>query len=66
MLRREVGFCGGYMREVLIGVTTIGFRASMGTLDSYAGKLPTDGPVVIITASFEGSCLPHPQIYIPV
>nr|BAK09530.1 cytochrome P450 [Postia placenta] len=34
--------------------THAGFRAVMGTLDSVAGKLPTDGPVVIITASFEG------------
>ncbi|KAJ7138272.1 bifunctional P-450/NADPH-P450 reductase [Mycena epipterygia] len=31
-----------------------GFRPSIGTLDSAVGKLPTDGPVVIITASFEG------------
>ncbi|KIP01419.1 hypothetical protein PHLGIDRAFT_32544 [Phlebiopsis gigantea 11061_1 CR5-6] len=31
-----------------------GFRASIGTLDSAAGKLPTDGPVVIVTASYEG------------
>lgn len=32
-----------------------GFRASIGTLDSAAGKLPTDGPVVIVTASYEGT-----------
>ncbi|KAJ7075592.1 fatty acid hydroxylase [Mycena belliarum] len=32
-----------------------GFRASIGTLDSALGReVPTDGPVVIITASFEG------------
>ena len=31
-----------------------GFRASIGTLDSIVGNLPTDGPVVIVTASFEG------------
>ena len=43
--------------RVLTSIMTTGFRASMGTLDSYAGKLPTDGPVVIITASFEG---PYP------
>lgn len=33
---------------------TAGFRASMGTLDSAADHMPTDGPVVIICASFEG------------
>ncbi|KAJ7154351.1 fatty acid hydroxylase [Mycena crocata] len=31
-----------------------GFRPSIGTLDSAVGKVPKDGPVVIITASFEG------------
>ena len=46
--------------RVLTSIMTTGFRASMGTLDSYAGKLPTDGPVVIITASFEGPYPPLP------
>lgn len=36
------------------GIRVVGFRPSIGTLDSAVGKLPTDGPVVIITASFEG------------
>ncbi|KAI8976616.1 fatty acid hydroxylase [Trametes punicea] len=31
-----------------------GFRATMATLDSIVGHLPTDGPLVIVTASFEG------------
>ena len=31
-----------------------GFRASIGTLDSAAGHLPKDGPVLIVTASYEG------------
>lgn len=31
-----------------------GFRASIGTLDSIAGRLPTDGPVIVVCASFEG------------
>ncbi|KAJ7187242.1 fatty acid hydroxylase [Mycena filopes] len=31
-----------------------GFRPSVGTLDSALGKVPKDGPVIIITASFEG------------
>lgn len=32
----------------------LGFHASIGTLDSVLGNVPTDGPVVIVTASFEG------------
>ncbi|EKM58057.1 uncharacterized protein PHACADRAFT_139651 [Phanerochaete carnosa HHB-10118-sp] len=31
-----------------------GFRATLGTLDSVADHLPTDGPIVIVCASFEG------------
>lgn len=32
----------------------LGFRSSLGTLDSAAEHIPTDGPVIIVTASFEG------------
>ena len=31
-----------------------GFRATIGTLDSASGHTPKDGPVLIVTASFEG------------
>ncbi|KAI0763071.1 flavoprotein-like protein [Trametes elegans] len=31
-----------------------GFKSMVGTLDSIAGHVPTDGPLVIVTASFEG------------
>jgi cytochrome P450/NADPH-cytochrome P450 reductase len=31
-----------------------GFSAQMGTMDSASRNLPTDGPVVIISASYEG------------
>jgi cytochrome P450/NADPH-cytochrome P450 reductase len=31
-----------------------GFSAQMGTMDSASRNLPTDGPVIIITASYEG------------
>ncbi|KAL0562835.1 hypothetical protein V5O48_019243, partial [Marasmius crinis-equi] len=31
-----------------------GFAARLGTMDSSTGQLPTDGPVVIFTASYEG------------
>ncbi|KAI0729796.1 cytochrome P450 [Fomitopsis betulina] len=43
-----------FAQRVVNDAAARGFRARMGTLDTYAGKLPTDGPVVIITASFEG------------
>ncbi|KAI0631143.1 fatty acid hydroxylase [Trametes polyzona] len=31
-----------------------GFKASLGTLDSITEHVPTDGPLVVVTASFEG------------
>lgn len=31
-----------------------GFRSSLGTLDSATEHVPKDGPVIIVTASFEG------------
>ncbi|KAE9403346.1 cytochrome P450 [Gymnopus androsaceus JB14] len=32
----------------------LGFAPKLGTLDSTSGHLPTDGPVIICTASYEG------------
>jgi hypothetical protein len=32
----------------------IGFAAKISTLDSIAGRIPTDGPLIVVTASFEG------------
>ncbi|KAI0819916.1 fatty acid hydroxylase [Trametes gibbosa] len=31
-----------------------GFKARLGTLDSISEHVPTDGPLIIVTASFEG------------
>ncbi|KAI5117203.1 hypothetical protein M0805_005173 [Coniferiporia weirii] len=31
-----------------------GFTSHLSTLDSAAARLPTDGPIIIVTASFEG------------
>jgi cytochrome P450 / NADPH-cytochrome P450 reductase len=34
-----------------------GFRSSLGTLDSATEHVPKDGPVIIVTASFEGMAM---------
>ena len=54
------GTSEGFAQRVASDAPAHGFRPSIGTLDSAAEKIPTDGPVVIITASFEGQirCLP--------
>ncbi|KAK7052834.1 hypothetical protein VNI00_004153 [Paramarasmius palmivorus] len=31
-----------------------GFKAKLDTMDSFTGALPTDGPIMIFTASYEG------------
>lgn len=43
-----------FAQRVASDAPTHGFRPSIGTLDSAAEKIPTGGPVVVITASFEG------------
>lgn len=41
-------------RRIDTGLCLPGFHASLGTLDSATNHLPTDGPIIIVTASFEG------------
>jgi cytochrome P450/NADPH-cytochrome P450 reductase len=48
------GTSEGFAQRVASDAPAHGFRPSIGTLDSAAEKIPSDGPVVIITASFEG------------
>ncbi|KAG8707689.1 hypothetical protein FRC09_001668 [Ceratobasidium sp. 395] len=50
----NTGSCEGFAQNVASEAASKGFRATIGTLNSVAGNIPTDGPVVIITASFEG------------
>lgn len=55
-LRMRVGMvrlCVGISTAIRL-TTTLGFHASLGTLDSAVGHVPTDGPVIIVTASYEG------------
>ncbi|KAJ7674373.1 cytochrome P450 [Mycena rosella] len=50
----NTGTSEAFTQRVANEAPSYGFRPSIGTLDSAVGKVPTDGPVVIITASFEG------------
>ncbi|KAF9812238.1 hypothetical protein IEO21_06278 [Rhodonia placenta] len=50
----NTGTSEAFAQRVASDASAHGFRATMGTLDSFTEKLPTDGPVAIITASFEG------------
>ncbi|KAJ7146594.1 fatty acid hydroxylase [Mycena epipterygia] len=50
----NTGTSEAFAQRVANEAPSYGFRPSIGTLDSVVGKVPKDGPVVIITASFEG------------
>ncbi|KAJ6454873.1 cytochrome P450 [Mycena vitilis] len=50
----NTGTSEAFAQQIANEGPSYGFRSSIGTLDSAVGKVPTDGPVIIITASFEG------------
>lgn len=51
------GTCETFAQRIASDAPAHGFRPSIGTLDSAAEKIPSHGPVAIITASFEGKLL---------
>ncbi|KAF7346793.1 Fatty acid hydroxylase [Mycena sanguinolenta] len=50
----NTGTSEAFAQRIASEAPSYGFRSSIGTLDSALGKVPKDGPVVIITSSFEG------------
>ncbi|EMD34546.1 hypothetical protein CERSUDRAFT_116692 [Gelatoporia subvermispora B] len=50
----NTGSSEAFAQRVATDAAGHGFRATIGTLDSATGHVPTDGPVIIITASYEG------------
>ncbi|KAM5535289.1 hypothetical protein V8D89_011043 [Ganoderma adspersum] len=50
----NTGSSKSFAERLAADAPTHGFRASIGTLDSVSAKLPKGGPIVIVTASFEG------------
>ncbi|KAF5345023.1 hypothetical protein D9758_010443 [Tetrapyrgos nigripes] len=50
----NTGTSEGFAQRIANDSATYGFSAQIGTLDSATGNIPTDGPVVVITASYEG------------
>ncbi|KAF7980075.1 hypothetical protein HWV62_39868 [Athelia sp. TMB] len=50
----NTGTSESFAQRIVNDANAYGFQPQLGTLDSAADHLPTDGPVVIVTASFEG------------
>ncbi|KAF8755039.1 cytochrome P450 [Rhizoctonia solani] len=48
------GSCEGFAQTIASKAAGKGFHSRISTLNSVASNIPTDGPVVIVTASFEG------------
>lgn len=60
------GSCEGLAKEIASEGAAKGFNTSLGELDSVAGggKLPTDAPVIIITASYEGQPTDNARMFV--
>ncbi|RPD57416.1 bifunctional P-450/NADPH-P450 reductase [Lentinus tigrinus ALCF2SS1-7] len=50
----NTGTSEAFAQRLASAAASHGFHASLGTLDSATSHLPKDGPVLIVTASFEG------------
>ncbi|KAH7336792.1 bifunctional P-450:NADPH-P450 reductase [Rhizoctonia solani] len=48
------GSCEGFAQTIASKAAGKGFCAKIDALDSATNNIPTDGPIVIVTASFEG------------
>ncbi|KAF9075533.1 fatty acid hydroxylase [Rhodocollybia butyracea] len=50
----NTGTSEAFAQRITNDAPNYGFAPTLGSLDSATGQLPTDGPVVIVTASYEG------------
>ncbi|KAL9083687.1 MAG: hypothetical protein Q9165_008415 [Trypethelium subeluteriae] len=50
----NAGTCKGFAEEIQSSAPQHGFSARVQTMDSAVENLPTDGPVIMITPSYEG------------
>ncbi len=50
----NTGSCEAFAQRIGAEAPDHGFTATVATLDEYASQLPTDGPVIVVTASYEG------------
>ncbi|KAF8185259.1 cytochrome P450 [Mycena galopus ATCC 62051] len=60
----NTGTSEAFAQRIANEAPSYGFRSSIGTLDSALDKVPTDGPVIIITASFEGQPADNAALFV--
>jgi len=51
----NTGTCQAFAQRIAADAPAHGFTATVDSLDTATGKLPTDRPIVIVTASYEGA-----------
>jgi cytochrome P450/NADPH-cytochrome P450 reductase len=50
----NAGSAQSFAQRIVGDAATQGFAAELGPMDEYAGRLPKEGAVVVVTASYEG------------
>ncbi|KAJ8488103.1 hypothetical protein ONZ45_g14089 [Pleurotus djamor] len=60
----NTGTCESFAQRVVDDAPAHGYKPYIGTLDSASANLPKDGPVLIITASFEGQPADNARIFV--
>ncbi|KLO19588.1 cytochrome P450 oxidoreductase OrdA-like protein [Schizopora paradoxa] len=60
----NTGTCESFAQKLTSNALVHGFKASLSTLDSATNHLPTDGPIVIVTASFEGEPADNAALFV--
>ncbi|MFM9928264.1 cytochrome P450 [Variovorax sp. H27-G14] len=50
----NTGSAEAFAQRIASDAAAHGFSARLAALDEYAGKLPTDGAVIVVSASYEG------------
>ncbi|KAI0329045.1 bifunctional P-450/NADPH-P450 reductase [Cubamyces sp. BRFM 1775] len=50
----NTGCSESFAQRIASEAPALGFRASIGTLDTAIDRYPKDGPVIVVTASYEG------------
>jgi len=48
------GSAEAFAQRITAGAADHGYAAQIGALDDYAGRLPTSGGLIVVTASYEG------------
>ena len=58
------GSSEAFARRIADEAAAHGFAAAVGPMDAFVGRLPTDGPLVVVTASYQGKPPDNARIFV--